>query len=93
MDPVSKVVPIRADRRSPGSADLRVARNSLADLTGRLRTFRRLIYRGLSEPRLRRASINELQNLRDHELRDIGIERREIETLVDDMLARKRQDE
>ena len=90
---MTKVVPIRADQGGSGPPDLRVARSSLADLSGRLLALLRVINRGPSEPQLRRISVKELQRLGDRQLQDIGIERREIEALVDDMLARRRRDE
>jgi uncharacterized protein YjiS (DUF1127 family) len=47
----------------------------------------RRLCRHVAEPWLRRAAINELRRLNAHALRDAGIERHEIESLVDDMLA------
>ena len=90
---MTKVVPIRADQGGSGPPDLRVARSSLADLSGRLLALLRVINREFSEPRLRRIAVKELQRLGDRQLQDIGVERHEIEALVDDMLARRRRDE
>jgi uncharacterized protein YjiS (DUF1127 family) len=49
------------------------------------------MYRLLAEPWRRRAAIMELQRLNAQALRDIGIERGEIESLIDDMLAARRR--
>jgi uncharacterized protein YjiS (DUF1127 family) len=47
--------------------------------------------RGTAEPWRRRAAIRELQRLNARMLRDAGIEQREIESLVDAMLAARRR--
>jgi uncharacterized protein YjiS (DUF1127 family) len=57
----------------------------------RLGHFLRWLCRHAAEPWLRRAAINELRRLNTHALRDAGIERHEIESLVDDMLAARRR--
>jgi uncharacterized protein YjiS (DUF1127 family) len=57
----------------------------------RLGHFVRRLCRYAAEPWRRRAAINELRRLNTRALRDVGIERREIESLVDDMLAARRR--
>ena len=49
------------------------------------------LVRLIGEPWRRRAAIQELQRLNTQALRDVGIERNEIESLVDDMLAARRR--
>ena len=56
----------------------------------RLGHFLRRLCRHVAEPWLRRTAINELRRLNAHALRDAGIERHDIESLVDDMLAARR---
>lgn len=58
---------------------------------GRLGLLR--LWRHIAEPWVRRAAIKELRRLNAHMLRDAGIERREIESLVDAMLAARRRNE
>jgi uncharacterized protein YjiS (DUF1127 family) len=53
----------------------------------------RRLHRVMVEPWRRRAAIGELQRLGQRALRDAGIEPYDIEAVVDDMLARNRQDE
>jgi len=57
----------------------------------RLGHFLHRLCRQVAEPWRRRAAINELRRLNTHALRDAGIERHEIESLVDDMLAAQRR--
>jgi uncharacterized protein YjiS (DUF1127 family) len=57
----------------------------------RLGHFLRWLCRYVAEPWLRHEAINELRRLNAHALRDAGIERHEIESLVDDMLAARRR--
>lgn len=57
----------------------------------RLSHFLRRLCRHLAEPWVRRATIKELRRLNAHMLRDAGIERHEIESLVDAMLAARRR--
>ena len=42
----------------------------------------------LARPRRRRAAIRDLHRLGDRELRDIGIDRGEIDSIVDEMMER-----
>jgi uncharacterized protein YjiS (DUF1127 family) len=52
--------------------------------------FARLIGR-LNEPFVRLRVVNELENLSDHHLRDIGIARRDIATIAEREIARLRR--
>lgn len=52
--------------------------------------FERLIDR-LNEPFLRLRAVNELENLSDHQLRDIGIERPDIAIVADREIAKLRR--
>ena len=45
----------------------------------------------LNEPFLRFRAVNELENLSDHQLRDIGIERPDIATIAEREIARLRR--
>ncbi|WP_119300898.1 DUF1127 domain-containing protein [Dongia deserti] len=59
------------------------AKNRLARVGPLLRRF----YRWMTKPWRRRTAINELRRLNPRMLRDAGIERHEIDHVVDDMLA------
>lgn len=65
----------------------------VAHILRRLGALARGVRRAMSEPWKRRAAIAELQRFSARQLRDAGIERHEIEALVDDMLAAGRRDE
>jgi uncharacterized protein YjiS (DUF1127 family) len=84
----SKVIRLRGGQSNPGSPD-HAAHRGPADFVQRLALWLRRLHRPASEPWLRRAAIQDLQRLGDRQLRDIGIERHEIDAVVDDMLAAK----
>ncbi|WP_119268390.1 DUF1127 domain-containing protein [Taklimakanibacter deserti] len=50
--------------------------------------FKRALAR-LGEPLLRFKAVNELEQLSDRQLRDIGVERRQIEEIAEREIARK----
>jgi len=68
-----------------------VIRGRFAHFLRRLGASLGRLHRPISEPWLRRASIDELRRLSARELRDVGIEPYEIDALVDDMLAARRR--
>ncbi|HET6160707.1 MAG TPA: hypothetical protein VFE34_20345 [Dongiaceae bacterium] len=84
---------MRAETSFHRSPDLPVTHRRLTNSFPRAGALLRRLYRSLTEAWLRRAMINELQRFNARDLRDFGIERYQIDTVVDNMLAKRRRDE
>jgi len=87
-----KTAPTRAELSAPRPRNLRAGEPGLAHFIKRIGASLRAYRRWGWEPWLRHAAIQELRRLDDRDLRDVGIERYEIDAMVDDMLAKRRQD-